>query len=43
MEFGTISLQCDKAQACTWVAGCLTPQDWLEPFDIDTPPLPQIA
>lgn len=40
-EFGTISPQCDKARLAHGLA-VLTPQDWLEPFDTDTP-LPQIA
>ena len=41
-EFGTISPQCDKGRLAHGLP-VLTPQDWLEPFDIDTPPLPQIA
>jgi hypothetical protein len=40
-EFGTSSPQCDKARLAHGLA-LLTPQDWLEPFDTDTP-LPQIA
>ena len=41
-EFGTISAQCDKARLAHGLP-VLTPQDWLEPFETDMPPLPRVA
>jgi len=41
-EFGAISPQCDKARLKHGLP-LLRPQDWLEPFDTDASPLPQIA
>lgn len=41
-EFGTISLQCDKARLAHALP-ILTLQDWLDPFDAGAPPVPQSA